>query len=70
VRLPRTIIIAAICLVVVCPASAHDKNLHYITCQMVRAYVAQVGVAQARAIAVAHGMTASQEERAKRCLGS
>lgn len=37
---------------------------------MVRAYVAQVGVDQARTIALAHGMTASQEQRAKRCLGS
>lgn len=37
---------------------------------MVRAYVAQVGVAQASAVALAHGMTASQEQRARHCLGS
>ncbi len=36
---------------------------------MVRAYVAQVGEAQARAVALAHGMTALQEQRARRCLG-
>ena len=61
---------AAACLVATCPASARDKNIHQITCKMVRAYVAQVGVAQARAVARAHGMTASQEARARHCLGS
>ena len=37
-------------------------------CQMVRSYVAQVGVAQARAMAQANGMTSSDEQRARRCL--
>ena len=68
--LPKIIIVAAGCLVAACPASARDKDLHHITCEMVRAYVAQVGVVQARAIALAYGMTASQEQRARRCLGS
>jgi hypothetical protein len=46
------------------PASAHA----HITCDMVRAYVAQVGLAQAKAQALSAGMTASEEQRAKRCL--
>jgi hypothetical protein len=39
-----------------------------ITCDMVRSYVAQVGLAQARAMAAAAGMTASEERRARQCL--
>jgi hypothetical protein len=35
---------------------------------MVRAYVAQVGLAQAAAIAESAGITASEKDRAKRCL--
>ena len=46
------------------PAGAHAG----ITCEMVRAYVAQVGLDQARAVAKAAGMTASQERRARHCL--
>jgi hypothetical protein len=68
-QLLRIVVVIALCLLGACPASARDKNLHHITCQMVRAYVAQMGASQARAVALAHGMTASQEERAKRCLG-
>ena len=41
-----------------------------ITCQTVRAYVSQVGVVAAKAIARANGMTASQERRARQCLAS
>jgi hypothetical protein len=41
-----------------------------ITCQTVRAYVSQVGVAAAKAIARANGMPASQERRARQCLAS
>ncbi|MGH6673342.1 MAG: hypothetical protein ACRECV_15405 [Xanthobacteraceae bacterium] len=48
------------------PAGAHAQ----ITCGMVRAYVAQVGLAQARALALSAGMTAAQERRARRCLES
>jgi hypothetical protein len=48
------------------PASSHAN----ITCDMVRAYVAQVGLVQARAMALSEGMTASEELRAKRCLES
>jgi hypothetical protein len=39
-----------------------------ITCEMVRAYVAQVGLAQAAAMAQSAGITASEKERARRCL--
>jgi hypothetical protein len=47
------------------PALAQEQG---ITCEMVRAYVAQVGLVQARADAAAHGMTASEEQRARACL--
>ena len=39
-----------------------------IDCGTVRAYVAQVGLVQARTLARAAGMTAGQEWRARRCL--
>jgi hypothetical protein len=39
-----------------------------ITCEMVRNYVAQVGLEQARAMATAAGMTAADERRARQCL--
>jgi hypothetical protein len=39
-----------------------------ISCEMVRSYVAQVGVSQARATAQANGMTSSEEQTARRCL--
>ena len=40
----------------------------HISCEMVRAYVGQVGVMQARAMALAAGMTPAQERRAVHCL--
>ncbi len=39
-----------------------------ITCEMVRAYVAQVGLAQAAAMAQSAGITAAEKDRARRCL--
>jgi hypothetical protein len=39
-----------------------------ISCETVRSYVRQVGLVQARALARANGMTASQEWRARQCL--
>jgi hypothetical protein len=39
-----------------------------ISCEMVRAYVAQVGLAQAKAMAQAAGMTGSEEREAVQCL--
>ena len=44
-----------------------DDSSH-VNCETVRAYVAQVGLAQARTLARAAGMTAGQEWRARRCL--
>jgi sulfur transfer protein SufE len=41
-----------------------------ITCETVQAYVSQLGLAQAKALARANGMTAVQERRARQCLAS
>jgi len=61
-------------------ASAHPhRAYHYssqaawgessaINCESIRSFVNQVGLAQARALARASGMTASQEWRARQCL--
>jgi hypothetical protein len=60
-----------------CPAMAKSHRVYQhanpgahssITCEMVRSYVAQVGVEQAKAMAQAAGMTAADEARARRCL--
>jgi hypothetical protein len=45
-------------------SSAHSR----ISCETVRAYVAQVGLAQAKAMAQAAGMTDSEEREAAQCL--
>jgi hypothetical protein len=50
------------------PAAANQPNSNGITCEMVRAYVAQVGLISARAIAIAHGMTPAQARQARQCL--
>jgi hypothetical protein len=57
------------------PALADSQNTSlrrpsHITCEMVRSYVAQVGLAQAKAMAIAAGMTASEEQRARQCLAN
>jgi hypothetical protein len=39
-----------------------------ISCETVRTYVRQLGLAQAKAMARANGMTPSQEWRARQCL--
>jgi len=39
-----------------------------ITCEMVRAYVAQVGLVQAKTMAQAAGMTESERREAAQCL--
>ena len=44
-----------------------DQSSH-INCAKVRAYVLEVGLVQATALARAAGMTAGQEWRARRCL--
>ena len=49
-------------------SSAHDSKHPHITCRMVRAYVASVGVEKAKATARRHGMTPGQEQQARHCL--
>lgn len=39
-----------------------------ITCEMVRAYIAKVGLGQAIAMAKSAGITAAEEQRARQCL--
>jgi hypothetical protein len=48
--------------------AAESQSHSGITCDMVRAYVAQVGLAQATALAQSAGITSAEKERAKRCL--
>ncbi len=45
-------------------SSSHSR----ISCETVRAYVAQVGLEQAKAMAQAAGMTQSEERAAAQCL--
>lgn len=45
------------------------KHLH-VTCTMVRAYVAKVGMKKAKAAARSHGITAAQARKARRCLAN
>ena len=45
-----------------------DRAESGVTCDTVRAYVSQVGIVAAKAMARAHGMTAAQERRARQCL--
>ena len=45
-------------------AASHSR----ISCETVRAYVAQVGLAQAKALAQAAGMTETEERQARQCL--
>ena len=48
---------------------AAERDSHSgITCDMVRAYVAQVGLAEAVAMAQSAGITPAEKERARRCL--
>jgi hypothetical protein len=47
---------------------ADRAEVSHIDCDTVRAYVGQVGLVQAKALARAAGMTASQERRARLCF--
>jgi hypothetical protein len=47
---------------------AHWNESAHVNCEMVRAHVAQMGLAQATALARAAGMTVRQEWSARRCL--
>jgi hypothetical protein len=80
--LREAVLLSAIALAVACPASAQAKTWQVktwqvktwqvktwrISCATVRAYVAEVGLVEARAVARAHGMTPWQERLARRCL--
>lgn len=66
--LQKAILCAGLWLVAAYPASAVERHATHITCETVRAFVAQVGLQEARAVARAHGMTAAQERRARHCL--
>ena len=48
--------------------ASHRGQPSSITCDTVRAYVSLLGLAQAKAMARANGMTAVQERRAMQCL--
>lgn len=52
--------------------TAQDTAAHTshsgITCEMVRAYVAKVGMSQAIAMAKSTGISAADEQRARQCL--
>jgi hypothetical protein len=70
--LPLVILVA-----VSCPAVAKQRFHHRehadtshsrISCETVRTYVAQVGLAQAKAMAQAAGMTELEERQAVQCL--
>ncbi len=50
--------------------SGGSESHSRITCEMVRSYVAQVGLEQAKAMAAAAGMTASEERKARQCLAN
>jgi hypothetical protein len=46
----------------------YSRSPPSITCETVRAYVSLLGLAQAKAMARANGMTAVQERKAMQCL--
>jgi hypothetical protein len=52
------------------PHRANRAEPSTMTCETVRAYVSQVGLATATAIARANGMTAVQERKARQCLAT
>jgi len=74
----KAVLIALFLATAACPVLAKSHRVHQwqnnagthssITCAMVRSYVAQVGLEQAKAMAEAAGMSAADEIRAKRCL--
>jgi hypothetical protein len=74
----KTVLLSLIVVIATGPVMANPHRPHqhpdevgarlHITCAMVRNYVAQVGLVQAKAMADAAGMTASEERTAKRCL--
>jgi hypothetical protein len=61
----KTALLILIFLATAGPASADELQ---ISCETVRAYVTQVGLIKAKALARAAGMTAEQEHRARQCF--
>jgi hypothetical protein len=76
----KTALLSLIFAIAACPVMAHTHRGHrhhessgkssHVTCEMVRTYIAQMGLAQAKAMAEAAGMTAADEHRARRCLAN
>ncbi|HEY6676593.1 MAG TPA: hypothetical protein VIZ87_07375 [Terrimicrobium sp.] len=66
----KTTLLILILVATASPVWAGRANPSTITCETVRAYVSQVGVATAKAMARANGMTAAQERRARQCLAT
>jgi hypothetical protein len=77
----KTAVLAVILVAASYPALARHHSKHHshhrdhavashprVSCETVRAYVAQVGLAQAKAMAQAAGMTQSEEREAAQCL--
>ena len=73
----KAALLIVISLAVSCPAIAKQRHHHrehtatshsHVTCEMVRAYVAQVGLAQAKAMAQGAGITESEKREAAQCL--
>jgi hypothetical protein len=77
ITMKKTALLIFISLAVSYPAIAQQRHHHRehtatshsrITCEMVREYVAQVGVVQAKAMAQAAGITESEKREAVQCL--
>ena len=73
----KTAVLTCIFVTAAYPALARHHSHHRdratashsrVSCETVRAYVAQVGLAQAKAMAQAAGMTHSEEREAAQCL--
>jgi hypothetical protein len=72
----KTALLIFISLAVSYPAIAKQRHHHPhaatsrsgITCEMVRAYVAQIGLVQAKAMAQSAGITESEKREAMQCL--
>jgi hypothetical protein len=76
-NMKKTALLAFIFVAAAYPAIAKHHHHHgeratashsRISCETVRAYVAQVGLAQAKALAQSAGMTESEEREAAHCL--
>ncbi len=80
----RTAVLALVFVTIAYPVLAYQHRSHllhrnqphaggneirsHITCEMVRSYVAQLGLEQAKAMAAAAGVTTADERRARQCL--